>query len=81
MIEFAEDRPKWEQIVEVIQQRIADGTYAPRTRVPSVQQIVEETGVAVDTAQKALRALRDSGSTYTVRGMGSFVAEQPPPGS
>lgn len=77
MIEFAGDRPKWEQIVEVIQQRIADGTYPPRTRVPSVQQIVEETGVAVDTAQKALRALRDSGLTYTVRGMGSFVAERP----
>ncbi|MEB8341791.1 GntR family transcriptional regulator [Streptomyces endophyticus] len=78
MIEFAEDRPKWEQIAEVIRQRITDGTYPPRTRVPSVQQIVEETGVAVDTAQKALRALRDEGWTYTVRGMGSFVTTEPP---
>jgi GntR family transcriptional regulator len=74
--EWAEDRPKWEQIADVIRQRIADGTYPPRSRVPSVQQIVTETGVAVDTAQKVLANLREEGVIYTVRGLGSFVAEQ-----
>ncbi|AVH57899.1 MULTISPECIES: GntR family transcriptional regulator [Streptomyces] len=72
--EWAEDRPKWEQIADVIRQRIADGTYPPRSRVPSVQQLVAETGVAVDTAQKVLANLRDEGAIYTVRGLGSFVA-------
>ncbi|MER5913857.1 GntR family transcriptional regulator [Streptomyces sp. NPDC001982] len=74
--EWAEDRPKWEQIADVIRQRIADGTYPPRSRVPSVQQLVEETGVAVDTAQKVLANLRSEGVIYTVRGLGSFVADQ-----
>ncbi|MGW3650229.1 GntR family transcriptional regulator [Streptomyces sp. NPDC000878] len=75
--EWAQDRPKWEQIAEVIRTRIADGTYPPRSRVPSVQQIVSETGVAVDTAQKVLANLREEGVIYTVRGMGSFVVDQP----
>jgi DNA-binding transcriptional regulator YhcF (GntR family) len=72
--EWAEDRPKWEQIADVIRARIADGTYLPGSRVPSVQQLVEDTGVAVDTAQKVLARLRAEGVVYTVRGMGSFVA-------
>ncbi|MGW3024845.1 GntR family transcriptional regulator [Streptomyces sp. NPDC001221] len=76
--EWAEDRPKWEQIADVIRQRIADGTYPPRSRVPSVQQLVVETGVAVDTAQKVLANLREEGVIYTVRGLGSFVADRPP---
>ncbi len=74
--EWEADRPKWEQIADVIKQRIQDGTYPPRTRVPSVQQIVEETGVAVDTAQKVMTRLRQEGVIYTVRGLGSFVAEK-----
>ncbi|MFG2439001.1 GntR family transcriptional regulator [Streptomyces sp. NPDC048508] len=73
--EWAKDRPKWEQIAEVIRTRIADGTYPARSRVPSVQQIVMETGVAVDTAQKVLANLREEGAIYTVRGLGSFVSE------
>ncbi|GGX91465.1 GntR family transcriptional regulator [Streptomyces fructofermentans] len=73
--EWAEDRPKWEQIAEVIRARIADGTYPARSRVPSVQQIVTETGVAVDTAQKVLANLREEGAIYTVRGLGSFVTD------
>ena len=76
--EWAQDRPKWEQIADVIRQRIADGTYPPRSRVPSVQQIVTETGVAVDTAQKVLANLREQGVIYTVRGLGSFVVDHPP---
>ena len=67
--EWAEDRPKWEQI--------ADVTYPPRSRVPSVQQIVTDTGVAVDTAQKTLANLREEGVIYTVRGLGSFVSDRP----
>lgn len=75
--EWAEDRPKWEQIADVIRERIADGTYPPRSRVPSVQQLVTDTGVAVDTAQKVLANLREEGVIYTVRGLGSFVSEPP----
>ena len=73
MIDFAPDAPRWRQVADLLKERIADGTYPPRSRVPSVMQIVAEFGIAGATAQKVLRALRDEGLTYTEPGLGSFV--------
>ena len=75
MIEWEPDVPRWRQVAEVIRQRIADGTYAPRTRVPSVMQLVDEFGIAQATAQKVHQGLRDEGLIYTEPGLGSFVAD------
>jgi GntR family transcriptional regulator len=77
VIEFVPDIPRWRQVAEVVRGRIADGTYPPRTRVPSVVQLTSEFGVANATAHKVLRALREEGLTYTEPGLGSFVAERP----
>ncbi len=76
VIEFAPDIPRWRQVAEVVRRRIADGTYPPRTRVPSVVQLTAEFGIANATAHKVLRALREEGLTYTEPGLGSFVAER-----
>ncbi|MDX2538570.1 MULTISPECIES: winged helix-turn-helix domain-containing protein [Streptomyces] len=73
MIEWEPDVPRWKQVAEVIRQRIADGTYPPRTRVPSVMQLVDEFGIAQATAQKVLAGLREEGLIYTSPGLGSFV--------
>ncbi|TFV30110.1 GntR family transcriptional regulator [Streptomyces sp. T1317-0309] len=59
----------------MIRQRIVDGTYPPRSRVPSVVQLTEEFGIANATAHKVLQALRAEGLTYTEPGLGSFVAK------
>ncbi|MEU5236824.1 GntR family transcriptional regulator [Streptomyces lydicus] len=75
MIEFAPDRPRWRQVADVIRERIADGTYPPRTRVPSVVEMLEEFGIATTTGQKVHRGLRAEGLIYTEPGMGSFVAK------
>ncbi|MFF9215501.1 GntR family transcriptional regulator [Streptomyces viridosporus] len=77
MIEFAPDAPRWRQVAEVIRERIADGTYPPRTRVPSVVQLSTEFGIAQATAQKVHRALRAEGLIYTEPGLGSFVSHRP----
>lgn len=76
MIEWEPDVARWEQVAGVIRQRIADGTYPPRTRVPSVMQLVDEYGIAQATAQKVLTRLREDGLIYTSPGLGSFVADQ-----
>lgn len=76
MIDFAPDVPRWRQVYEVIRQRIADGTYPPRTRVPSVVQLQQEFGIAGATSQKVNRALREAGLIYTEPGLGSFVAQR-----
>ncbi|WP_240926177.1 winged helix-turn-helix domain-containing protein [Streptomyces sp. JB150] len=77
MIDFAPDVPRWRQVYEVIRQRIADGTYPPRTRVPSVVQLQQEFGIAGATGQKVHRQLREDGLIYTEPGLGSFVAQPP----
>lgn len=75
MIEWRPDVPRWQQVAEVVRGRIADGTYPPRTRVPSVMQLVDEYGIAQATAQKVLSNLRDEGLIYTSPGLGSFVSD------
>ncbi|MCA2227607.1 GntR family transcriptional regulator [Nonomuraea aurantiaca] len=74
MIEFREDQPRWQQAAQVIRERIAAGVYRPGSRVPSENDLMQEFGIARMTAHKAMRALREEGAIYTVRGMGSFVS-------
>jgi GntR family transcriptional regulator len=76
-IEWALNQPKWEQIAAVIRQRIADGTYAPDTLVPSEHKIVQEFDVARGTARKVLQRLQEEGVIYSVRGLGNFVGKRP----
>lgn len=61
----------------MIRERIEDGTYPPRTRVPSVLQLQEEFGIAQATGQKVHRGLREEGLIYTEPGLGSFVSPRP----
>ncbi len=70
-------RPKWEQIADVIRERIADGTYPPRHLISEVR-MEQEFGVARVTVRKVTAALRDEGLIVTTPGMGSFVTPQRP---
>ncbi len=77
MIDPTSAVPRWQQAHAILVQRIRAGTYPPGTRVPSVVALSEELGISIPTAQKALRQLREDGWTYTVPGLGSYVADQP----
>ncbi|GAA0405960.1 winged helix-turn-helix domain-containing protein [Streptomyces luteireticuli] len=77
-MKFDPRRPKWQQIAEVIEKRIIDGTY-PADRLISETQLQGEFDVAKGTARKALAALRETGMITTTPSMGSFVAERPQP--
>lgn len=67
--------PKWRQLADLIQSRIADGTYQPRQPIPSEHQLVQDTELSRSTVQKALRHLRDEGAIHSVQGLGNFVSE------
>ncbi|MFB7936051.1 GntR family transcriptional regulator [Streptomyces sp. NPDC056049] len=75
MMDFDPTRPKWQQIADVIRERIAAGELPPRALVSEVQ-LEAEFGVARTTVRKATAALREEGLITTTPGMGSFVAEQ-----
>lgn len=72
-MDFDPTRPKWEQIADVLRERIADGTLPPRALVSEVQ-LEAEFDVARGTIRKATAALREEGLLVTTVGMGSFVA-------
>lgn len=56
---------------------IADGTYPPGRRLPSVTTLMQEYGIASVTARKALRVLVDEGIAEMTPGMGTFVKAAP----
>lgn len=66
--------PPYEQIAAQIRAAIADGTYPPGSRLPSVLTIMQETGVAALTARKALRVLTAAGEAVMRPGWGTFAA-------
>lgn len=68
-----DDVPKHVQLADWIKARIDDGTYPPRSRVPSEATLVQETGFARDTVRKAMARLVDEQRVYIVRGLGTFV--------
>ncbi|MBB6173684.1 DNA-binding GntR family transcriptional regulator [Nocardiopsis mwathae] len=73
-MEFDLDRPVWVQVAEVLRERIANGTYQPRTPIPSESQLMGEFGIARGTARKIVERLREEGLVYTVPRLGTFVS-------
>jgi DNA-binding GntR family transcriptional regulator len=70
------DVPKHVQLADWIRAKIDDGTYPPRSRIPSEATFVQETGFARDTVRKGIQLLTDEGRLYIVRGLGTFVSPQ-----
>jgi GntR family transcriptional regulator len=73
VIEFEPDRPRWQQVADVLRTRITTGEYPPKYLVSEVR-LVQEFGVARDTIRKAIRQLREESLIYTVPNLGSFVS-------
>jgi DNA-binding GntR family transcriptional regulator len=68
--------PAFVQLAAIIRVRIEDGTYPARGRIPSITEIVSETGLAIGTVRKAVKVLADEGLLVTVPGHGTFVTER-----
>jgi DNA-binding GntR family transcriptional regulator len=63
----------WRALYALLRARIEDGTYPPRTRLPSIVQLSQEHGLSSKTVRKALDKLKDDGLIVTSP-MGTFVA-------
>jgi DNA-binding GntR family transcriptional regulator len=66
-------RPLYMQLADVIAAKIATGEYAPDRMIPTPARLADEYGIAVLTARRAMRELRERGLIFTVPGKGSFV--------
>jgi len=59
------------QLANQLRAGIISGEYAER--LPSLTELTECTGLALNTVQAAIRILKDEGLVYGVKGRGLFV--------
>lgn len=68
-------KPRYQQLKEMIIERISSGELLPKDRVPSENELVESMRVSRMTANRALRELTNEGYVDRVAGRGTFVAD------
>ena len=67
---------RYEAVLDRVKSRIADGTYLPGQRLPSVVALAGEVGVGISTVREGLRVLEGLGLIRIQHGRGIFVSEE-----
>jgi GntR family transcriptional regulator len=70
-------KPQYAQIADVLRERVADGTYAAGSELPSELRLADEFGVSRVTINKAVSLLRMSGDVKARRGANMTVRSLP----
>ena len=68
--------PLYSQLADLLRQRIAGGAWAPGSKAPSLEALVEEFKVARVTVRQAIEILSREGLLLPQRGRGTFVSDQ-----
>ncbi|MGN0124013.1 MAG: GntR family transcriptional regulator, partial [Rhodococcus sp. (in: high G+C Gram-positive bacteria)] len=68
-----EGKPLFQQIAELIENSIVDGSLAEESQVPSTNELAAFHRINPATAAKGLNALVADGILYKKRGIGMFV--------
>jgi len=81
-IEVDRDSPTavYRQVASVLIEMVRNGELSPGDRLPAVDDLVEAAGIAILTARKALRVVRDEGYATLSPGMGYYVPDKLPSG-
>lgn len=72
---FKNGEPIYQQIIRILQMKIAAGEYPAGSRFPAVRELAVEAGVNPNTMQRALAELERSGLLETVRTTGKYVTQ------
>ena len=72
------EAPKYARIVNALQERITDGTYAPGDMLPSETQLIAEFGASRPIVVRALGILEQDGWIAAEHGRGRFVRRTQP---
>ena len=65
--------PKYIQLADILEQRIAAGELQPNKPLPSEKFLMAQYGVARGTARRAVEVLRDRDLVFTVPQRGTYV--------
>ena len=74
-IDYRDARPIYEQGADGIEELALRGALPADTQLPSVRQFAMELSINPNTIQRAYVELERQGYIYTVKGKGSFVAD------
>jgi GntR family transcriptional regulator len=66
--------PLYQQLSDLLRERIRRGDYSPLERLPSEYELVREHSISRITARQALAELERAGLVFRRQGRGSFVA-------
>jgi len=72
---FNENQPIFQQIAEMIEDDILNGTYSENEQIISVAQFASTFQINPATAVKGIALLVNEGILYKKRGLGMYVAE------
>jgi DNA-binding GntR family transcriptional regulator len=66
--------PRYKWAAQVLEKRIADGTYPAGSRAPTEQAMIDEFGYSRESIRAATRIVREKGMLIVTHGVGTFVA-------
>lgn len=75
LIDYTDRRPIYEQVVEKLADLMLRGVLEQNSQLPSVRSLATELSINPNTIQRAYTELERQGYIYSVKGRGSFVAE------
>jgi len=75
ILDYKDRRPIYEQVIEKLEEMMLLGAIGENEPLPSVRSLAMELSINPNTIQRAYAELERRGYIYTVKGRGSFVAE------
>ena len=75
ILDYKDRRPIYEQVIEKMEELMLLGVLGENEPLPSVRNLAMDLSINPNTIQRAYTELERQGYIYTVKGKGSFVAE------
>ena len=75
ILDYKDRRPIYEQVAEKLEELMLLGVLGENEPLPSVRSLAMELSINPNTIQRAYAERERQGYIYTVKGKGSFVAE------
>ena len=75
ILDYKDRRPIYEQVAEKLEELMLLGVLGENEPLPSVRSLAMELSINPNTIQRAYAEMERQGYIYTVKGKGSFVAE------
>ena len=75
LIDYRDRRPIYEQVVEKMADLMIRGILPQDSQLPSVRSLATDLAINPNTIQRAYVELERQGYIYSVKGKGSYVAE------